>query len=78
MGESDSCSLSDYMIQTGRDEDSWDEIIDADFSDDEGKVLVQSSEDADLVLLSISLPLLLHVGQSGRSSQIDSMGVRSK
>lgn len=56
MGESDSCSLSDYMIQTGGDEDSWDEIIDADFSDDESKVLVQSPEDADLVLLSISLP----------------------
>jgi hypothetical protein len=47
---------SDSNIDSRRDEDAWDEIVDEDFSDNEEEFSMSCSEDNEVVLLPAALP----------------------
>jgi hypothetical protein len=51
MDESDSSSYLDYTTESARDEAMWDEIVNADFSDDGRDLSISPPEDDDLVIL---------------------------
>jgi hypothetical protein len=51
MDESDSRSYSGYATGSTRDEEMWDEIVNADFSDDGCDLPISPREDGDLVIL---------------------------
>ena len=51
MDNSDSQSYSDYMTGSATDEEMWDEIVNADFSDDGRELSISPRGDDDLVIL---------------------------
>ena len=51
MDESDSWYYLDYTTESARDEAMWDEIVNADFSDDGRDLSISPPEDDDLVIL---------------------------
>jgi SLA1 homology domain 1, SHD1 len=51
MDECASWFYLDYTTESARDEAMWDEIVNADFSDDERDLSISSPEDNDLVIL---------------------------